>query len=53
MLAANNGGQDIKSLVEARGSEYRAKLECAEGLSLDHEYGMERIINYLKEELLR
>ena len=52
MLAANNGGQDIKSLVEARGSEYRAKLECAEGLSLDHEDGMERIINYLKEELL-
>ncbi len=53
MLAANNGGQDIKSLVEARASEHRAKLERAEGLSLDHEDGMERIINYLKEELLR
>jgi len=53
MLAANNGGQDIKSLVEARGSEYRAKLERAEGLSMDYEEVMERIINYLKEELLR
>ena len=53
MLAINNGGQDIKSLVEARASEHRAKLERAEGLSLDHEDGMERIINYLKEELLR
>ena len=53
MLAINNGGQDIKSLVEAIGSEYKAKLECAEGLSLDNEDGMKRIINYLKEELLR
>ena len=53
MLAVNNGGQDIKSLVEAIGSEYKAKLECAEGLSLDNEDGMKRIINYLKEELLR
>jgi hypothetical protein len=50
MLAANNGGQDIKSLVEAIGSAHRVKLENAEGL--DNEDGMERIINYLKEELL-
>tara|TARA_B110001452_G_scaffold263899_1_gene266046 strand:+ start:1115 stop:1270 length:156 start_codon:yes stop_codon:yes gene_type:complete len=50
MLAANNGGQDIKSLVEAIGSAHRVKLEKAEGL--DNEDGMERIINYLKEELL-
>ena len=40
-------------VMEAIGSEYRAKLECLEGLSLDNEGGMERIINYLKEELLR
>ena len=53
MLAVNNGDQDIKSLVEAIGSEYKAKLECAEGLSLDNGDDMKRIINYLKEELLR
>ena len=40
MLAVNNGGQDIKSLVEAIGSESKAKLECAEGLSLDNEDGI-------------
>ena len=55
MLAINNGGQDIKSLVEAEaiGSEYKAKLECVEGLSLNNEDDMKLIINYLKEELLR
>jgi len=55
MLAVNNGGQDIKSLVEAEaiGSEYKAKLECVEGLSLNNEDDMKLIINYLKEELLR
>ena len=47
MLAANNGGQDIKSLVEAIGSAHRAQLESAEGL--DNEDGIERIINYLEE----
>jgi|TARA_B110000483_G_scaffold154325_1_gene183376 hypothetical protein len=46
-LAENNGGQDIKSLVEAIGSAHRAKLESAEGL--DNEDGIERIINYLEE----
>jgi|TARA_B110000971_G_scaffold40345_1_gene39469 hypothetical protein len=46
MLAENNGGQDIKSLVEAIGSVHRAKLESAEGLG--NEEGMERIINCLK-----
>ena len=51
ILAANNGGQDIKLLVEAMGSAHRAKLESAEGL--DNEHGMERIVNYLEEELLR
>ena len=48
MLAENNGGQNIKSLVEAIGSAHKAALESAEGLD-----GMERIINYLEEELLR
>ena len=41
----------INSLVEALGSAHRAKLESTEGL--DNEDGMERIINYLEEELLR
>ena len=49
--AANNGGQDIKSLVEAVGSAHRAKLKSAEGT--DNEHVMERIVNYLEEKLLR
>jgi hypothetical protein len=48
ILAENNGGQDIKSLVEAIGSAHRAKLESAEDLDNKKEIG-----RYLKEELLR
>ena len=50
MVAANNGGQDIKSLVEAIGSAHKVQLESVEGLYNEEE--IEKIINYLKEKLL-
>ena len=51
LLAKNNGGQDIKSLVEAISSAYMAKLETVGG-PIESEFTEEQIINYLKQELL-
>ena len=51
ILAENNDGQDIRSIIESIGSVHKVNLKSVEGL--DNEHGMERIINYLEEELLR
>ena len=50
LLAANNEGQDIKSLVEAIGSVHKVNLESVE--NLDNKDEIERVIRYRKEELL-
>jgi len=50
ILAENNGGQDIKSLIEAIGLVHKVKLESVE--DLDNKEEIERLISYLKEELL-
>jgi hypothetical protein len=50
ILAENNDGQDIKSLVEDIGSVHKVNLESAE--DLDNKEKIERVISYLKEELL-
>ena len=47
ILAKNNAGQDIKTLVEA--ISHRVNSEKAEALN-DEGY-MERVIKYLQEEL--
>lgn len=51
ILAENNGGQDIKPIVEAIGSVHKVNLESVEGL--DNKEEIEVVISYLKEELLR
>jgi hypothetical protein len=50
ILAANNDGQEIKSLVEDIGSVHKVNLESIE--DLDNKESIERVIRYLKEELL-
>ena len=50
MLAKNKGGQDIRSLVETIGLAHKIKLESVG--SLNNREETERLLNYLKEELL-
>lgn len=50
ILAENNGGQDIESLIETIGSEHKIKPESVGGLGNKQE--IERLINFLKEVLL-
>ena len=50
ILAENNGGQDIKPLVEVNGSVNKVNLKSFEGL--DNKQEIEGVIRYLKEELL-
>lgn len=49
ILAENNDGQDIKSLVEDIDSLHKVNLESVEGL--DDKQEIERVLNYLNEEL--
>ena len=51
ILAENNEGQDIKSLVEDIGSLHKVNLKSVKGL--DDKQEIERVLNYLREELLR
>jgi|TARA_B110000977_G_C10702035_1_gene347763 hypothetical protein len=50
ILAVNNDDQDIRSIIESIGSAHKANLKRAEGLSNENE--LDRVISYLKEELL-
>jgi hypothetical protein len=49
MLAVNNGGQDIKSLVKAIGSVHKANLKSEESCN---ENELKKMVGCLKEELL-
>jgi hypothetical protein len=46
ILAENNGGQEIKSQLDAIGSAHKVKLESVGGL--DNKEEIERLTNYLK-----
>ena len=50
ILADNNGGQYIWSLIEAISSAHKIKLESVGGLEDEQE--IKRVINYLNEQLL-
>ena len=50
ILAENNDGQDIRSIIEPIGSVHKVNLKSVEGL--DNENELDRVISYLKEELL-
>ena len=50
ILAENNDGQDIQSIVESICSVHKANLKNVKGL--DNENELDIVINYLREELL-
>ena len=50
ILAENNGGQDIQSIVESICSVHKLNLKNVK--RLDNENDLDMVINYLREELL-